>query len=294
MDMKKLFLIGLASLLLVACGENSNTVNPELQKLKAEKDSIAQLALAKDSTINSFMQSLNEIEDNLGQVKQKQGIISSTAKEGSDLDDAAKDRINEDINFINDLLDENKRKLAQLQKKLKGSDLKVAEFEKMIKKMTRQMEEKDLEINSLKDQLASMNIKITELNTTVEKLEDENEKKTEIIESQITKINTAYYAVGTYKELRDNKVLNKEGGFLGMGKKQILSSDFNQNYFTKIDITKMASIPVNGKNVKLVTNHPSQSFKLNYDGKSTVKSLTINNPEAFWRSSKYLVITLEK
>jgi hypothetical protein len=107
-------------------------------------------------------------------------------------------------------------------------------------------------------------------------------------------MNTAYYCVGTYKELRDNKVLNKEGGFLGLGKKKTLNADFNKDYFTQIDITKVKTIPVNGKNAKLVTNHPSASYKLEVDSKKRAKSLTITDEEEFWKSSKYLVISIDK
>lgn len=280
-----------AALILFSCG---NETNPEIEKLKAERDSIARFAESKDSTINSFIESLNDIERNLGEVKQKQGIISSTAKEGAELQGSAKDRINEEINYINELMDENKKKLASLQSKLKKSNTKIASLEKMIEQMTEQLKEKDAEIVGLKEQLAAMNIQITELNTAVNTLKEESAGKTQVIEQQTAKINTAWYAIGTYKELRDNRVVNKEGGFLGLGKKRLLKSDFNQDYFTQIDIQKVTTIPINAKDAKIITNHPTTSYKLNMDSKKLVKSLTINNPDAFWKSSKYLVITVDK
>lgn len=290
--MKRLLITAVIALFLVGC--KSDEPNPEIEALKLEKEAIAREAAAKDSTINSFIESLNEIEDNLAQVKQKQGAIKSTATEGAELQGSAKERINEDINFINELLEENKSKLASLQGKLKKSNMKVAELQKMIERMTAQMAEKDAEISTLKEQLATMNIQITELNTAVSGLQSESAAKTQVIEQKTTQINTAYYAVGTYKELRDNKVLNKEGGFLGLGKKKNLKGDFNEDYFTRLDISKVKSIPINGKNAKIITSHPSSSYKLELDGKKMAKSLTITNAESFWRSSKYLVITIDK
>lgn len=268
--------------------------NPEMEKLKAEKEALARDASTKDSTINSFMESLNEIEENLRQVKQRQGNISESSKGGAELQGNAKDRINEDINFINEVMEENKSKIASLQSRLKKSNIKISELEKMITNMTAQLEEKDKEIVSLKEQLAAMNIQVNELNTTVSGLRSESAGKTQVIEQQTQKMNTAWYCVGTYKELRDNRVVNKEGGFLGLGKKKILKSDFNQDYFTQIDVTKVTSIPLNAKNAKVITNHPMNSYKLEMDGKKKAKSLTITNPEQFWRSSKYLVVTVEK
>jgi hypothetical protein len=291
--MKRILLMMALGFGLTAC-QNNDAVNPELEKLKAEKEAIAREASSKDSTINSFMESLNEIEDNLREVKQRQGSITSSAKNGAELQGTAKERINEDINFINEIMDENKQKVSSLQSKLKKSNLKIAEFEKMITRLNESLAEKDKEILGLKEQLASMNIQITELNTNVSNLQTESAGKTAVIEQQTVRINTAYYAVGTYKELRDNKVVNKEGGFLGLGKKKILKSDFNQSYFTTIDISKVVSIPINSKNAKIITTHPTSSYKIELDGKKMAKSLTIKDPEAFWRSSKYLVITVER
>ena len=290
--MKRILLMIALGLGLNSC--QNNEVNPEVEKLKTEKEAIAREAASKDSTINSFMESMNEIEDNLREVKQRQGSISSSAKTGAELQGSAKDRINEDINFINEIMDENKQKLASLQSKLKKSNLKSAEFEKMIARLNEGLAEKDKEILGLKEQLASMNIQITELSTNVSNLQSESAGKTAVIQDQTVKMNTAYYTVGTYKELRDNRVVNKEGGFLGLGKKKILKSDFNQSYFTTVDITKVTSIPINAKNAKVITNHPLASYKIELDGKKMAKSLTIKDPESFWRSSKYLVVTVEK
>ena len=290
--MKRLLFIALISAGLTGC--QNNEPNAQVEMMRAERDSVAREAAAKDSTVNSFMESLNEIEDNLREVKQRQGNITTSAKGGGELQGTAKERINEDINYINELMDENKQKLSSLQSKIKKSNIKLGEFEKTIARMTTQLAEKDTEISGLKEQLAAMNIQITDLNTNVTTLQTESATKTQMIDQQTTKLNTAYYAVGTYKELRDNKVVNKEGGFLGMGKKKILKSDFNQDYFTMIDVAQVTTIPVNAKNAKVITNHPSSSYKIDLDGKKMAKSITITNPDAFWRSSKYLVVTVEK
>ena len=252
--------------------QSADEPNPELEKLKAEKEAIAKEAASKDSTINSFMESLNEIEDNLREVKQKEGSIKTSATSGAELQGTAKDRINQDINDINEIMEENKQKLINLQSKLKKSNIKISQFEKTIERMTEQLAEKDKEIGTLKEQLAAQNIQITELNTNVSNLKTESASKTQVIEQQVVKMNTAFYAVGTYKELRDNKVVNKEGGFLGLGKKKILKSDFNQDYFTQIDVSKITSIPINAKSAKVITTHPTSSYKIEMDGKKKAKS----------------------
>ena len=160
--MKSALYSTLLSIALIFNGcQSADEPNPELEKLKAEKEAIAKEAASKDSTINSFMESLNEIEDNLREVKQKEGSIKTSATSGAELQGTAKDRINQDINDINEIMEENKQKLINLQSKLKKSNIKISQFEKTIERMTEQLAEKDKEIGTLKEQLAAQNIQIS-------------------------------------------------------------------------------------------------------------------------------------
>ena len=51
--------------------------------------------------------------------------------------------------------------------------------------------------------------------------------------------------ISSVKELKENNVITKEGGIIGLGKTTKLSSDFNKEYFTKINIEKTTSINFN-------------------------------------------------
>jgi archaellum component FlaC len=292
--MKNLVIIALALITFVGC--NNKEHEAELEKLRQEKAQLELESASRDSAINSFMEALNEIEDNLSEVKQKQSSITVVAKGSGEIEGTTKDRINEDINFINELMEENKRKIASLQSKLKNSNFKISELEKLVAKMNETILEKDMEIGKLKEELTKLNMQITELAYNVDTLKREGAVKAKVIEQQTVKINTAYYAVGTFKELRTNNVLDKEGGFLGIRRNKVVKDDFNQDYFTNIDISKVKSIPVNGKDAKLITNHAPDSYTLEKDEKNKkyVKSITIKNPERFWKASKYLVVTIDK
>jgi hypothetical protein len=105
-------------------------------------------------------------------------------------------------------------------------------------------------------------------------------------------LNTAYYAFGTSKELIKNNVLTKEGGFIGMGKTAKMKEDFNKAYFTKVDASTTNEIVLGAKKAKLITTHPSGSYKIEgADGKA--EKLVILNSDDFWSASKYLVIVVE-
>jgi hypothetical protein len=96
--------------------------------------------------------------------------------------------------------------------------------------------------------------------------------------------------VGTSKELKDNKVITKEGGVIGIGStKKINTSDLNLSYFKEIDITQQSEIPINGKKAKLATSHPAGSYR--FEGE--VEKLVIVDPAQFWSVSKYLVVVVD-
>ena len=150
---------------------------------------------------------------------------------------------------------------------------------------------KNEEINALNGQLASMNIQVEELTADVEDLEIENEEKDNIIEDKDDELNTVFYALGTKKELIENNVLTKEGGFIGLGKTTKLKGDFNKDYFTKADKRTLTEISVFAKKIKMVTSNPESSYKI--EGEDKVDKIQITDADAFWQASKYLVIIID-
>lgn len=284
--MKKILFTLCMSSLLFSCKNSETTDNPNMtgemtmeQMQKVMKDE----SLRKDSTINSFMQSMNEIEENLTSIQAKQKIVLVNSKD-VELQKTQPERIVEDIASINDLLEKNKKAIAGLSSKLKKANIKISELEKMIERMTRTIEEKDGEIVSLKEELEKKNVALknlfSEYNERVQELGDQ---------SKI--MSTAYYAFGTMKELQKKGVITKEGGFIGIGKNKKLSDNFNKEYFTKIDINETVEITLSSKKAKLLTTHPTGAYKITGEGKAD--KLVILNPVDFWSVSKYLVIIVE-
>lgn len=283
--MKHLFLFLLAASSLFGC----KSYKEEYDQSKREKDSILTIAIEKEAAIDSFISSFTEIEGNLDNITQKQNMITSQTKNSIEFSRDAKQRINESIQAINELMEKNKSELETLRKKLKGSNARVGGLEKMIASLNEQIVLKDSELAVLNLQLLSLNKNIDSLHVFIDTMTADNNFKSKVISDQTQRLHTAFYVVGTYKELRDKNVLNKEGGFLGLGKEQKLKPDFNNEAFTKVDYTVLATIPINTKGAKVLTNHPSESYKIDGD-KKQVRNLTITDAEKFWKVSKYLVI----
>jgi chromosome segregation ATPase len=260
----------------VLSAEDSLTAISGGQKVRIEK---------QDSSIQEFIRGFNEIQDNLDMIKEKEKIVSANSKD-AEARKSKEEQIVADIQTIYDVMNKNKQRLATMRTKLKESNKKNEELEKFINRLTAEIEEKDGQIANLKSELEKMNIEMSNLNTTYQEEVQSGQLKTE-------KLNTGYYAYGTSKELIKNGVLTKEGGFIGLGKSQKMKEDFNKEYFTKIDVTSVTTIPLGAKKAKMITTHPAGSYKIEgAEGKA--EKLTITNPEDFWSASKYLVIVIEQ
>ena len=98
---------------------------------------------------------------------------------------------------------------------------------------------------------------------------------------------------GKTKDLENAKIIDRTGGLLGIGRTSKLSADFDESQFTQVDFTQMGAIPVDSRNVKIITSHPSDSYSLTKDKKDVVKCIVIIDPEKFWANSKYLVVVKE-
>lgn len=278
----------LCSLVIYSCKD----YKPEVDRLNHERDSLLRAGGLKDSTLDVFLGDFNSIDASLDSINQLHQAIMMDQKSNPETDANVKDRIRMNIESINRLLNENAEKITSLNKKLKGSNVKLKQLEKMIAELNVKIAEKDSMIVTLNTQVSEANVAISGLKSSIDTLNTVVTDRNNVIAEKINTINTAYYTMGTYKELRDKKVLNKQGGFLGLGKNQTLISDFDTTQFTKVDITSTSTIAIDKKDAKIITNHPTTAFRLDQT-KEKVNSINISDPNRFWSSSKYLVIVVK-
>jgi hypothetical protein len=283
--MKK-YLILLLIPLVFACGRSAKK---EADAMKARNDSLMAQTLQKDEAINEFIASINDIQGSLDTIKMKENVINLSTDKSGELKLSAKDQIKSDITAIYSMMEKNKRQLADLTRKLKASSMKVTELQKLVDHLQKDIASKNAEIESLREKLAKLNITIEAANLRVDTLTGVVKKQTsamkekdQTIASQDAALNTAYYIIGTAKDLKKN-------GVIGKGDK--LLSDFNKDLFTKIDIRKTTEVPILMKKATVISNHPSSSYKIVTD-KKIIQSLQILDYKAFWTNSRYLVIVV--
>lgn len=285
--MKRIFFVIALLSFLTSC--NNAEFDAEQQ---AKIDSLEAITQNNDGTINDLFESFNSIEENLELIKEKENIIRVNSSNETGLEEDLKDRINEDITSIYELMLKNKRELKLVKNKMRRSGIKVNELDKMVSSLSKQMESKTNEIERLSEKLKQMDIavedletEVVDLNENIDSLSNENAIKEEIIEDQIEALNKAYYAVGTRSELIEHQILTKDGL---LGSRTKLLSDFNKDYFSIVNISEFAKIPIYAKKITMITTHPSTSYELT--GSESVDELIIKDAARFWSVSKYLVI----
>ncbi len=289
--MKRVIFASVLFPLLISCNQG---VKKENAQLKNENEELAIENRQKDSLINAFVEDFSTIQQNLATIREKEESIQNAREQGLEKSPNLREEVIRDVESINELLSENRQTIANLNDKVKRYSFEVGKFKKMVANLNAEIDAKDSQVIEMKENLATMNFQMERLNSRLDTVTIQNRKQRDKIEEQTEVLNTAYYAVGSYDDLKENKVVVKEGGVIGLGATKTLAQDFNKDYFTKIDIRNTTVIPLNVEDdeVKLVSTHPSDSYKWNkVDDK--VGSLEITNPEKFWKSSKYLVVLVD-
>lgn len=288
--MKKLLFI-LATVLVVSCQQK------KLDRMQEVQDSLQQVATTKDSAITDFIGTMNQIQANLDSIKKLEEIVDIESQSNSEPQSTTRQKVLRDIAMINELLKINRELIASQQKKMDFSSHKMKEMQQMLNMMSTQMETKDAEIVALQEELQRLQLNITDLNQDLMAAQERTaeqarllEEKTTTIDQQTSAMNTAYYVFGTAKELVENGIVEKEGGFLGIGRSLRFRKDFNPDLFTKVNIRAVDEINLNSKKAKVVTTHPADSYEL--IGDELVEKLVITNPDRFWETNRYLVIVV--
>ena len=280
--MKKLLILALGAVAVVACKQQG----PKAEELMMaqQADSLNRIIQQKDNEINDMMATFNEIEEGFRVINAAQDRVT-LAKDGEGANRTQ--RIRDNIAQIQQTMQHNRELINKLKNQLRQSSVKGDELRKTIESLIQQMEEKDKEITQLRNDLQTRDIRLAELGNEVADLTVETSmqkaeisQKSETIWAQDKHLNTGWFVFGTKSELKEQHII--ENG-------KVLQSNFNRDYFTKIDIRVDKEIKLYSRSAKLLTAHPSSSYTLNRDA-SKQYVLRITNPQLFWSTSKYLVI----
>jgi len=286
MNMKKIVFY-LAAFVAMMSGCGQKTDNTKDLAIAQQRDSLESIIQQKDNEINDIMGTMNDIEAGFRAINEAEQRVS-VAREVEGV--SSTERIRENMQYIQDAMQQNRELINKLRNQVRQGSVKSEQLKLTIDNLTRQMEEKDTQIRQLQAELQAKDVQIGELTEKVEDLSnnvstlrEETTQKSQTISTQDKQLNTAWFVYGTKSELKEQHIL-QDG--------KVLQSNFNREYFTKIDIRVDKEIRLYSRSAKLLTSHPASSYTLEQDAQKQYV-LRIQNPQLFWSASKYLVVLVK-
>jgi len=283
--MKQLLFLSLIlpiAMMVIACGEKTKE-NPEADSLR----SVLNSRLAEINEMDLFIDAVNASMDSV--LKLDGSILRGVSEKNV----SRKEQILQNISAYKEILQRQRERLAELEKKQKANGNQNEKLLQTIALLNAQLEEKDKAIAELSEELEKRDFDINTLKARIEKMNaqmadivEESKGKDEALIAQSDMLNEAYVCIASKKELKDAGILSG-GSFLK--KSKLNMNEVNTDAFTKIDIRKQKTFSIPSKKPVILTPAPARSYTItnNSDGTSM---LTITDPALFWSMSKYLVI----
>ena len=284
--MKKIVL-SLSAFVLMLSGCSQKTDNTKELAFMQQRDSLESIIQQKDNEINDIMGIMNDIEAGFRAINEAEQRVSVARQvEGA----SSTERIRENMQYIQQAMQQNRELINKLRNQLRQGTVRSDQLRVTVDNLTRQMEEKDAQVRQLQAELQAKDVQIGELTEKVEDLSnnvntlrEETIQKSQTISAQDKQLNTAWFVYGTKSELKEQHII-QDG--------KVLQSNFNRDYFTKIDIRVDKEIRLYSRSAKLLTTHPASSYTLEQDAQKQYV-LRIQNPQLFWSTSKYLVVLVK-
>jgi uncharacterized coiled-coil protein SlyX len=278
-----------AGILLVLTGCN----NSELENKNKELQT--QLA-AKDQYIEEVTAAINEIHNQLESTwaMENRVLQQSTFKEGAKAPShlQVKQQILSRISDIDSILAANRKKLANLQSKLKNAAVQYAGLQKMVDDLKTTLEERQKTLADLQARVKSLEIEVSEKTKVIAARDATIDDQANQLSERTKQMNTVYYVIGNKDDLKNQGIVADEGGVLWglFGSTTVIGGNFKSDAFQKMDKTKESQIDVQGKIVEIVPKREAGSYSV--EETSTGRSiLKITNADQFWKLNRVVIIS---
>jgi hypothetical protein len=283
--MKKLTILSVLALALAFTSCDFET--QAFKDMRYQRDSIQYLQQTQLDELLGYMDIVQSVDSSFEAIRESQNLLSMVPVDGEG-SQSVKQRVEENIYMISNLLAENNAKIAELEEKLNESDLKNTKFQKTINRLKKDLKAKNAEIAKLYKDLESKNFKIDSLLVENQIVGQRAAELTALSEAQLAQLNaqdvalhTAYFFMGTRKELRANDINVKDK-----------DSGYKTSLFTPVDVRTFDRLETGSKSAKILTKHPENSYELVRD-ENKIYTLVIKNPTEFWNASRYLIIQVK-
>ena len=277
----------------ISCNQNSeqiernqaiiDSVNIAINSKNQELDQLNEIIDSKDSINNEYALYIQNIKNNLREIQQSESIVQNHRSNPEFFLSDSMD-ISAEILKMAELIKENQVMISKLNKGLSNSNNQNDIYKGQIVDLNEEVATSNREIFYLHEELES-------LDASFKELFDNYSEKVSALNELENEVDQVWYTFGSKAELLENKVVSKEGGFIGIGKVKKLNNELNTDYFTLASKKSIEVIKLGVKNAQLITSHPISSYEL--VGDKIIEELKILDKEKFWSNSKYLVIEVK-
>ncbi|MDR1847882.1 MAG: hypothetical protein LBR17_07190 [Bacteroidales bacterium] len=287
---KYLLALGIIAVAITSCGKKE--LEEQLITQQALNDSIQAALNKRNAEVEDLFAQLNEIEQSLDEMSAKYVDVNKMKNASGEMTADKRNKIKAQLASINQVLNANKAKVDALSRKVNTLNKDNDAMKQFVTNLQAKIFEQEQQIQALTNELEQKKATITNLNKDIEDLNRQNTSKDKHIMQIEDEKNTAYVFIGTRKELIEQGVITRSGGFLGIGRKSLVSSDATLAENHKVDIRRIEDISLPGKKIAFITPQPENSYRLNGDEKKPT-GITITDPAKFWEKSRVLIIEVK-
>lgn len=299
--------VTVAGLLAAGCvsKKEHEQVKSENVKLTEEKQKLEQKVTAATGETAEMNATLDEVQKALEDLRgQELKVIKSSievVQEGKP-QSTRREQLQSELDTLKKAVKENLAKLEKLEKERKAAQAKAAALgeksavlegkvtalERFVAEMKRALEEKEALI-------AELETKVLNLTQTVETQAGVIKEKETVIDTQTKEINKAWVAIATKTTLREKGIVEKKGSVAGLGGNWLETGKIDPELFKEIDIRqdKEFAIAAPLKKVRVLSDHPKDSYELVAAEDPKATTLKVTDPARFWTGSKKLVVMMD-
>ncbi|HUI10130.1 MAG TPA: hypothetical protein VL221_07370 [Bacteroidota bacterium] len=286
----RLAALGLCTLLVLGCSNEKEELQKQLADAQNARASLQQDISDRDAYFEEVMKSVNDVYASLEKARIKEGQLKKNtgSPEGPPqyTNAQSRDKLIQNINEIGSTLQENRKKIAALESRMKQFKGQIAGLNTMVENLKATLAEREQSITQLQ-------AKVEGLQATMAEKTKQIEEKDALIADHVRTINTGYYVVGTRDELRKKGIITDEGGFLWglLGSTTVMSPDVDPSSFTPIDKTKDNTISVTGHIEEILPRRNADLFASSQKEEEKTSQLTITSPVRFWQENYLVIVT---
>ena len=270
------------------------------KKVQAQLSQLDSLTAQRDSLFSEVAQNarlMNELNTELNKV---QGLSAQDSASAESPIAASRANLLGKVRQITTRLAESEKRLAANRRQLRRIGGQADSLKDRVAALESQASDFQAMIESQKTTVASLTQRVQELETINVALRDTMTNMQDTIATLASRENTAYYVVGTEKELLDRGVIQKEGGhrvlfiFGKAGQTIVPARQLDTAAFTPINLREMTEIPLPDSTAqyKIASRQDLTYLATPVEGRNEVRgtALKIDNPDEFWRLSKFLIV----